>query len=401
MKAKLKWDQIEALLRIPLGTVPDEAREYLAARPNGPSPGRRTSWTESESGPRTLGKYRLLRRIGQGGMAEVFVAHQFGPRGFEKKIALKRILPHLAQREEFVDMFLREARLAARISHSNVVQILDLGKINEHYFIAMEYIRGWDLNTVLGLAKKLGIRIPLQIACRIVIQMCNGLGAAHTWTDEQGRIVPIIHRDISPHNVLISTDGIVKLSDFGIAKVADSVDVTTTGEVRGKASYMAPERVRMGKEIIDERSDIFSVGVVLFESLTLVPLFRREDKYRTMQAIAHAPIPQLRKYRDDVPPELQLIVERALARRVEERTPSAHQLISDLEDLLAKLQAPSSTAHLSSWLRAIFTKGVLSHHISADISLAPVTGLTEEIVHPSSDSISQRPSVLSPGTNNR
>jgi serine/threonine protein kinase len=374
---------IAALRAIPPGDVPDEAREYLADHLTAPSRTRSPSTAgddEPATGLHLLGKYQLVRRLGQGGMAEVFLAKHIGTRGFEKRVAVKRIMPHLAQRESFVDMFFREARLAARISHSNVVQIFDLGKIGEHYYIAMEYVRGWDLNTVLGLAKRMDINVPIEVACRIVADICAALHAAHTTVDDRGVVVPIIHRDVSPHNVLISTEGVVKLTDFGIAKASDSVTLTSTGEVRGKISYMAPERVRSSKEVVDERSDIFSAGVVLFESLTLVPLFRREDKYRTMQAIVHAPVPRMSKLRSAISTDLEDIVDRALARFADKRTPSAQQLRVELEEFMAKNQLDGSAPHLSSWLRALLTKGVQLGQISTDVSFTPAAGLTEEIL---------------------
>ena len=196
----------------------------------------------------TFGKYQLIRKLAMGGMAEIHLARQLGFEGFEKKLVVKRILPHLAENKEFVQMFLHEARVAARLNHANIAQIFDLGNVDGSYFIAMEYIHGEDVRRVTKQAEATRRELPVALTLRIVADACAGLDYAHKRLDEQGRPLDIVHRDVSPQNILVSFDGSVKVVDFGIAKAADQATVTRSGVLKGKYSYMSPEQAA-GKQV--------------------------------------------------------------------------------------------------------------------------------------------------------
>ena len=218
-----------------------------------------------------FGQYILLDKVGSGGMAELFKAKKVGIEGFERVLAIKRILPHLSSDEEFIDMFIAEAKLVALLSHKNITQVYDFGKIGQNYFIAMEYIRGKDLRGLLKRCNEKNIKFPITLAVFIAKEVASGLSYAHRQKDSMEKSLNIIHRDVSPQNILISYDGDVKVVDFGIAK-AGSQSRTTTGVLKGKLSYMSPEQA-WGKTI-DHRSDIFAIGIVLYEMLTGERLLR-------------------------------------------------------------------------------------------------------------------------------
>jgi eukaryotic-like serine/threonine-protein kinase len=188
------------------------------------------------------GSYQLIKRLAAGGMAQIYLARQKGPEGFEKLLVVKRILPHLAENEEFVRMFLDEARIAARLNHPNIVQIYNLGAQGDSYFIAMEYIHGEDVRRVWKRADRLGMPMPSPLVCRVIIDACSGLDYAHKRVDQTGRPLGIVHRDVSPQNILATFEGGVKVVDFGIAKAADQATVTRSGVLKGKYSYMSPEQ---------------------------------------------------------------------------------------------------------------------------------------------------------------
>src|SRR5688572_5783532 len=209
--------------------------------------------------PARFGKYTLLERIAVGGMAEIFLARQAGLEGFEKTIVIKRIRPHLSNQTSFVKMFLNEAKLAAQLSHPNIVQIYDLGKIGESYFIAMEYIFGRDMRRIIPKADGMGIPFPMVYALKIASSACEGLYHAHQKHDLYGNPLNIVHRDVTPENIMVSFDGTVKVLDFGIAKAANSVE-SGPGEIKGKLSYMSPEQCQ--GLVLDQRSDLFSLGTV-------------------------------------------------------------------------------------------------------------------------------------------
>ena len=221
-------------------------------------------------------------------MAEVFKAKSFGVEGFERIVAVKRILPSIAEDQEFITMFIDEAKMAVQLTHANIAQIFDLGKVGDRYFIAMEYVHGRDLRAIFDRARKNEQPIPIPMACYVTMKVCEGLDYAHNKKDAAGRDLNLVHRDVSPQNILISYDGEVKVIDFGIAKAAGRSAKTQAGILKGKFGYMSPEQVR-GLPL-DRRSDIFSVGIVLYELLTLERLFRGESDFSTLEKVRNVEI---------------------------------------------------------------------------------------------------------------
>ncbi|MDP3275139.1 MAG: serine/threonine-protein kinase [Deltaproteobacteria bacterium] len=287
--------------------------------------------TASEGGTR-LGRYELLGEIAAGGMATVFLARSVGARGFQRLVAIKRMHPHLERDEEFVTAFLEEARLAARIRHPNVVATLDV-EDGDAPFLVMEYIEGDRLS---GLVKEHVSRhragLPLGVALRIAIDALEGLHAAHELRDDDGMALDLIHRDISPQNVLVGTDGVVRVTDFGIAKAAGRASHTREGELKGKLAYMAPEQFT-SPELMDRRLDIFAMAVVTWEMLTGRRLFRAATDVETIGVILHQEIPTLRSVSSAIPERVEQIVMRALDKNPNGRWRSAQDFGRALESL--------------------------------------------------------------------
>ncbi len=285
-------------------------------------------------------------------MAELFLARQPGIEGFEKLIVIKRILPHLADSSEFVQMFLNEARLAARLNHPNVVQIYDLGRVGNQYFIAMEYINGVDLSRVLQKERKRKHFIPTEHAVKITSYVCEALTYAHNQTDVQGNPLCIVHRDISPQNVLVAFDGGVKLTDFGIAKAASRAVMTKAGTLKGKFYYMSPEQC-LGKKI-DNRSDIFSAGILLYQLMTGRLPFRGDSEFSVLHAIVHdAPRPPS-VHRANFPNGLYPILERSMAKHHEDRYDDALQMQMALDKFLMGEQLVSNTTLIGNYVQNLF-----------------------------------------------
>ncbi|MBC7792863.1 MAG: serine/threonine protein kinase, partial [Clostridia bacterium] len=220
--------------------------------------------TMSMQNHETIGDYTILNRLALGGMAEILLAKRQGPMGFAKPVVLKRLLPQLAADKMFTTMFLNEAKLAARLSHPNIVQINDLGQSGASFYIAMEYLAGEDLATIIRVMSARKARLPKHIAARIVADSANALHYAHELRDDEGNSLGIVHRDVSPQNIFLTTQGTVKVVDFGIAKCEDREVKTQTGIVKGKIEYMPPEQMT-GKRV-DHRADIYALGVVLYEA---------------------------------------------------------------------------------------------------------------------------------------
>ncbi len=318
----------------------------------------------------TFGRYRLLERLGEGGMAEVFKAKSFGVEGFEKVLVIKRILPKLAASQDFVDMFVHEAKLAVRLSHANIVQVFDLGRIDHpngeptSYFIAMEYVPGLDLATLLSRCRRAKRSLPLGMAVFIAAEVAKALDHAHRRRDEQSRPLGIVHRDISPQNVLLSWEGEVKVTDFGIAKAKDTIEEESSAkpsvQVRGKLAYMSPEQSRA--QPLDGRSDLFSLGTVLYEMIAGHNPFTAPTAFETLRRVQASEYPPLEIVRQDTPKPLVEIVQRMLAKEVAERVPDAGKLYeqllgyffatgerfsaNDLADFLAPLHEASSVPEI-------------------------------------------------------
>ncbi len=278
-----------------------------------------------------LGRYRIAKTIAKGGMAEVHLARNIDDH-LKKWIALKTILPHLASREDFVDMFLREARYIARVQHPNIVQILELGAERETYFIAMEYVAGASFRELMRRMAKRKSHLPLNVGIGLILQGIAGAHAAHEAKGGDGLTLGLVHRDISPHNLMLNHDGVVKLLDFGIAKATElfDSDETQTGALKGKIHYMSPEQCRQSKDL-DRRSDVFALGIVAWEMLTSRRLFKRDSDLMTMQAIVSETIPNPQSVRPEIPDAVAAAVMRALVQEKEVRTPSAEHFFEELQ----------------------------------------------------------------------
>ena len=309
-----------------------------------------------------FGQYILLDKVGSGGMAELFKAKKVGIEGFERVLAIKRILPHLSSDEEFIDMFIAEAKLVALLSHKNITQVYDFGKIGQNYFIAMEYIRGKDLRGLLKRCNEKNIKFPITLAVFIAKEVASGLSYAHRQKDSMEKSLNIIHRDVSPQNILISYDGDVKVVDFGIAK-AGSQSRTTTGVLKGKLSYMSPEQA-WGKTI-DHRSDIFALGIVLYEMLTGERLFKGDSEINTLEKVRAAQIDPLpSSINAGLPAELEAKLLKALAREVTERYQNASDLEADLGNILFELLRADPALSLKQFMHSLFKAEIEAEHKS-------------------------------------
>jgi serine/threonine protein kinase len=307
--------------------------------------------------PTSFGKYLLLERINVGGMAEVFTAKAFGVEGFERILAIKKILPTMAEDEEFITMFIDEARISVELNHANVVRIDELGKHEDTYFIAMEYVAGRDLRTLLERYRRRKEIMPTAQAVFVASKMCEGLDYAHRKKDARGQDLGIIHRDVSPQNILISYEGEVKIIDFGIAKAANRSQKTQAGILKGKFGYMSPEQVR-GLPI-DRRSDVFAVGVILYEMLTGERLFVGESDFSTLEKVRNADVPLPRQFNPNIPSGLEKVLMKALARDVEDRYQWASDLQEDLMRFLLAGDAIYSSKHLSAYMKEAFAEDIV------------------------------------------
>ncbi len=304
--------------------------------------------------PVPFGKYLLLERVNVGGMAEVFLAKAFGVEGFERLLAIKRILPTMVEDEEFITMFLDEARISVQLNHAHVVQIHELGKHDDSFYIAMEYVSGRDLRHLMEKFRKKKELMPTAMAVFIASKMCEGLDYAHRKKDARGMDLNIVHRDVSPQNILLSYEGEVKIIDFGIAKAANRAQKTQAGILKGKFGYMSPEQVR-GLPI-DRRSDIFAVGVILYEMLTGEKLFVGESDFSTLEKVRNADVLPPRQYNSNIPVGLEKVVMKSLARDVEDRYQWASDMAEDLMRFLLSGDTIFSGKTLSNFLKENFAE---------------------------------------------
>ncbi|HEY0715925.1 MAG TPA: serine/threonine-protein kinase, partial [Polyangia bacterium] len=298
-----------------------------------------------------LGDYHLLRKLGQGGMGEVFLAKRVRVGGFEKTFAVKRMLDSLAGSAEFVAMFFDEARLAARLDHINIAQIFDFGFADGYYYIALEHIPGEDVSAIITRMIDRGQPLPVEIVVRIVMDVCAGLHYAHTLAEE-GQPLGIIHRDVSPSNIMVSYQGAVKLLDFGIAKAASRVTATRTGNIKGKFLFVAPEQVR--GEPIDARVDLFSLGITMFSLLTGEHPYRRDNEVATLNAIANADPPDVRTLRPDISEPTAAVVRKAMARDKNQRFQSAAEMGEALQAVLNQLAPGTGATQVAQVLLELF-----------------------------------------------
>ena len=268
-------------------------------------------------------RYHLLEKLESGGMAEVFLGEATSVQGFKKRVAIKRVLPHLASHTNFIGMFLDEARLGARLTHANIVSVFDIGKSDNSFFIVMEFVDGTNLKKIMETLRLKEQVFPLKDVIYIAMETCRGLSYAHELVDDDGHPVELVHRDVSPPNILISKRGEVKVTDFGLAKARTQLERTDPGVVKGKFSYLSPE-VATGQNI-DQRADIFALGVCLWEMLAGRRLFLGDTDYETVQAVSNADVPSLIGVHPEIDPQFESLLLKALARDPDDRFPSARE----------------------------------------------------------------------------
>ncbi len=300
-----------------------------------------------EKGER-FGNYILIEKLGTGGMAEIYKAKMEGVEGFQKLVAIKKILPQFTHNKDFTTMFIDEAKVAAQLSHRNIVHIYDLGKIENSYFIAMEYVEGTDLRKVLHEEREKGKKLPIPICLFIATQVASALDYAHHKKGADGSDLNIVHRDVSPQNILISKDGEIKICDFGIAKAASKASHTRAGSLKGKLQYMSPEQA-WGKAV-DYRSDIFSLGVVLYEMLTGKHLFEGDSELSILEKVRNPKVEPISKYLKDYPMELENIITKALKENPEERFQDANSFKKEMEEILLRYEPRVTEKTISEYL---------------------------------------------------
>lgn len=301
--------------------------------------------------PQTFGKYVLLRKLAVGGMAEVFLAKSMGAEGFQRTVVIKRILPSYTEDEAFVSMFIDEARIAAALHHASIVQVIDFDKQDDAYYIAMEYIDGRDLRRIIDMGTKADLAMTPLMTAHAVAQIASGLHYAHTRKSEDGEPLNIIHRDVSPHNIMISLGGDVKLADFGIAKAAARSTKTRAGTVKGKCAYMSPEQAK-GKPL-DPRSDLFALCTVTWEMLTYKRLFEGDSDFEILNNVLNQSVPPPSLFRKSVPRELDAIILKGLRKDPNERYASLAALEKDLQNFVFKQASGRDELDLATYMRRL------------------------------------------------
>jgi serine/threonine-protein kinase len=333
-----------------------------------------------------FGRYQLLKRIAQGGMAEVYLAQQSGPAGFSKKLVIKKIHPHLAHNEEFVGMFLDEARVAALLAHPNIGQIYELGEEHGQYYIAMEFIDGCNLRQLNKCLRRKGVLMPPELAACVASSVCAGLDYAHRFKDGDNKLLRIVHRDVSPQNVMLSRDGAVKLIDFGIAKASTNQQLTQGNVLKGKFSYMSPEQA--GGKKLDRRSDIFSLGVLLYEMLVGEKPFRvpgevgkkRSDNTELLRRITRCEFRM--PSAGQVPEPVRQVLVRSLTQHRGDRYQTAREMRDALDQAIRNMPGDGSTRRLARFVDELMCDdevGILStslpsleHSMAASLEEAPI-----------------------------
>jgi serine/threonine protein kinase len=309
-------------------------------------------------GERQFGPYRLVHQIAVGGMAEIHLAKTGGIAGFEKYVALKMIHPNFSEDEQFIQMLIDEAKITVQLQHVNIAQTFDLGRVGEHYYITMEFVDGCDLYQLLRRSSEHDVETPADICAFIAKEVATGLDYAHRKRDHRGNPLGIVHRDVSPQNVLLSHAGEVKLVDFGIAKATMRARQTAVGVIKGKYYYMSPEQA--WGDSLDHRSDVFSAGILLYEMLTGQMLYLEEDVQKLLGMVRKANIPPPSTLRSGIPPQLERIVMHCLQKRPDDRYRTAADLATDLERFL----------HVYS---PVFTAGKLAKHIAEILDVEQLT----------------------------
>lgn len=332
-----------------------------------------------------FGDYTLLNRVAVGGMAEVWQARRRGVEGFQKTVAIKKILSHLTDSTDFVTMFIDEAKLAAQLNHNNIIQIYDLGKVGPDYFIAMEYVDGKDLRSILRAGRDTSRPLPVGLALMIAARLARALDYAHRKRDFDNRALGLVHRDVSPQNVLISHEGEIKLCDFGIVKAVVKASTTQMGALKGKLQYMSPEQA-WGKAV-DSRSDIFSLGAVLFEMLTGRKLFTADTEVAVLDAVRDCRISPPSEHHAAIAPEIDDLVLRTLAKEPEERFQTAGEMEQAIEIILHEIQPRPSEAELTIYTKQLFAAEI-PPAAASDSSFGALQPRTSRTKTPSSPSVS-------------
>ncbi len=331
--------------------------------------------------PVPFGRYLLLERIALGGMAELHLAKVQGAAGFERTCVVKRVLPHLAVDEGFVRMFLDEARISAQLHHPGITQVFDLGREGDDYFLAMEYLAGEDVLSISRQAKTRGLEIPVEVAAKIIASAAEALHYAHEYVDDSGRRLGIVHRDVSPSNLVVTYQGAVKVLDFGIARAEERLHSTVTqaGTIKGKAGYVAPEMYK--GQPVDRRADVWALGVTLYEMLTGARLFDGDRSDEVAAKVLQAPIVPPSEKRPGIPPELDAATLRALERDPDKRFATAEELRAALERFLADRTYVPQTVQLSQFLRTLFGEERAQSRLRRGQHTAPppVSGGTEQL----------------------
>ena len=328
-------------------------------------------------------RYRVVEKLESGGMAEVFRAESEGLQGFRKQVAIKRVLPHLSSKKKFISMFLDEARLSAQLSHSNCVQVFDIGVGDNAFFIVMEFVDGANLKAIIEHIKKAGRDFPVEAAVYLSLELCKGLAYAHELTDNNGAPLHIVHRDMSPPNVLITKHGEVKIVDFGLAKANSQLEKSEPGIIKGKFSYLSPEAA-MGQEV-DARTDVFAVGIILWELLSGQRLFLGDTDFQTVKKVQGAVVPSISQINKKVPQDLERIIAKSLARDPAQRYATARDLGRDLSKFLFKYGVPVSTFDVATLVQGAMKERQRHRPMQASIidklieeALFEFTSLTDE-----------------------
>jgi serine/threonine-protein kinase len=326
--------------------------------------------------PARLGRYELLARLAAGGMGEIFLARLEGAAGFEKLFVIKRILPHLADDQRFRAMLIAEARIASMMAHANICQVYELGETDGQLYIVMEYLEGVTLLPLLRKLSKAGGGLDFGFVAGVTQQATDALHYAHELRERGGDTLGIVHRDVTPTNLFLTDTGVVKILDFGIAKVKDISANTQAGTVKGKYAYMAPEQLRGAA--VDRRADVFALGVVVYEMLALRRLFQRKTDYLTFRAVLEQPIMDIRRYRPDTPDALAAALIRALDRDPASRFETARQLGTAIVDAVSSVRRPWNQGEIGDFVRANFAAEIAQR--SAQISSAVRAGADRHVM---------------------
>ncbi len=312
-------------------------------------------------------RYRVIDRLEAGGMAEVFRGEALSMQGFKKQVAIKRVLPHLAQNKSFIRMFLDEARLGARLNHANIVTVFDIGAADNTYFIVMEFVDGANLKALLETLRKLGRKPAPKEIMYIAMEICRGLSHAHDLRDDNGTLLNIVHRDISPPNILLTKGGEVKVTDFGLAKATTQLEKTDPGVVKGKFSYLSPEAA-MGMEV-DARADLFAVGIVIWEALAGRRLFLGESDYDTVKKVQRAEVPRLGDIAPNIDNALQAFLDKAMARDRDERFLTAREMGDAIAEYLFSHKLKVTSYDIGNLVQAVVTQRGKERERKADTSI--------------------------------